>query len=72
MLRLSRNIGQSITLQGDDPKGDVFIRVAAINRDCVEIEIAAPEEIDIWRTELLKRIEEKERNETKENSNGRA
>lgn len=71
MLRLTRNLGQSITLQGDDPKNDVFIRVAAINRDSVEIEIAA-EEFDIWRTELLKRIEERERNGRQENINGRA
>jgi carbon storage regulator CsrA len=73
MLRLTRNLGQSITLQGEDSANDVFIRVAGINRDCVEIEIDAPE-FDIWRTELLRRIEAKEREEkrTREKSNGRS
>jgi carbon storage regulator CsrA len=73
MLRLSRNLGQSITLQGEDKANDVFIRVAAINSDVVEIEIDAPE-FDIWRTELLRRIEAREREaeKLKEKSNGRA
>ena len=73
MLRLSRNLGQSITLQGEDKANDVFIRVAAINTDGVEIEIDAPE-FDIWRTELLRRIEAREREaqRLKEKSNGRA
>jgi carbon storage regulator CsrA len=73
MLRLSRNLGQSITLQGEDKANDVFIRVAGITTDSVEIEIDAPE-FDIWRTELLRRIEAREREaeKLKEKSNGRA
>jgi carbon storage regulator CsrA len=73
MLRLSRNLGQSITLQGEDKSYDVFIRVAGITTDSVEIEIDAPEH-DIWRTELLRRIEAREREaeRLKEKSNGRA
>jgi|LauGreDrversion4_2_1035121.scaffolds.fasta_scaffold10472_10 carbon storage regulator CsrA len=73
MLRLSRNLGQSITLQGEEKENDVFIRVAGINRDSVEIEIDAPA-FDIWRTELLRRIEAREREaeRLKEKSNGRA
>lgn len=77
MLRFKRRIGQSVTLQADDnPDNDIFIRVAAINPDSVEVEIAAPRSIDIWRTELLRRIEAEEREEDarkqQENTNGRA
>jgi len=75
VLRFKRRIGQSITLQGDDPAGDIFFRVAAIHPDSVEVEIAAPQDIDIWRTELLRKIEAEEREEDamkQEKTNGRA
>jgi len=75
VLRFKRRLGQSITLQTDDPARDVFIRVASIQPGAVEIEIAAPRDVDIWRTELLRKIEAEEREEDamkQEKTNGRA
>lgn len=52
MLVLTRNQGQSIVIQTSDGEIEVTIYNVAKNGQ-VKVAIAAPDNVDIWRTELL-------------------
>ena len=52
MLVLTRNQGQSIVIQTSD--GEIEVTIANINqKGQVRVAIAAPDSVDIWRSELL-------------------
>jgi sRNA-binding carbon storage regulator CsrA len=64
-LTLGRRQGEAITLPGSVPAEDVVIRVVGIDYSDdgvpkVRIDITAPPEQDIWRSEVWRRIERKE------------
>jgi carbon storage regulator len=50
MLVISRKLGETIRISDD-----IEIVVLAVNRYQVKVGIAAPREIEVWRTELLKK-----------------
>jgi carbon storage regulator len=54
MLVLSRNQGQSIIIQTSDGEIEVFIN--AVNGGQVKVGIQAPDNVDIWRSELLEDV----------------
>jgi sRNA-binding carbon storage regulator CsrA len=62
-LRLGRRQGESITLPGQTPEEDIVIRVVSIELENdrvprVRLDITAPPEQDIWKSETWRRIEQ--------------
>lgn len=52
MLVLTRNQGQSIVIQTSD--GEIEVTIANVNqKGQVKVGIQAPDNVDIWRSELL-------------------
>lgn len=62
-LTLGRRQGESITLPGPTPGEDIVIRVVRIELEddrvpLVRLDITAPPEQDIWKTETWRKIEQ--------------